>query len=231
MKRFFFLFPLLFLSVLSACARNAPDSAVSRAPYFSEIYTVHTLCTLQADEAFPFEQEDTAYLILDCSIQEVLAPSAANTDLQTGDRVLVWAAVTSGQEDALTELFLSADSLIVNGALREVRLAPGTAEHDRFTAQWGKDSLSYTVPQTEDTLSFLDLPPCLFPSLRDWGILPIREGVLDGASLESALEGDVVFSLEEARPEEGLYFQNGDATEDVWDALGRYLSQKDRSLL
>ena len=177
---------------------------------------------------FSFETEDGAsYLVLSCSVQEVLAPSS----LREAEEVLVWTEVPEVQEEALTELFLSADSLIVNGALREVRLAPGTAEHDRFTAQWGKDSLSYTVPQTEDTLSFLDLPPCLFPSLRDWGILPIREGVLDGASLESALEGDVVFSLEEARPEEGLYFQNGDATEDVWDALGRYLSQKDRSLL
>ena len=217
MKRFFFLFPLLFLSVLSACARNAPDSAVSRAPYFSEIYTVHTLCTLQADEAFPFEQEYTAYLILDCSIQEVLAPSAANTDLQTGDRVLVWAAVTSGQEDALTELFLSADSLIVNGGLQDVPLAAGSPDEEAFLAQLGQ--------------SAAPLPPCLFPQLRYWGILPFREDALDSASLESILDGDVVFSLEETRPEEGLYFQNGDTLSQVCSALERYIRQTDFSLL
>ena len=210
---------MLLLCILSlpGCGRREPDPAVSRAPYFSEVYNVHTLCSVYVNNAFSFEQEDSTYLILECSIQEILAPSSGNTDLRAEDEILVWAAVTSGQEDALTELFLSADSLIVNGGLQDVPLAAGSPDEEAFLAQLGQ--------------SAAPLPPCLFPQLRYWGILPFREDALDSASLESILDGDVVFSLEETRPEEGLYFQNGDTLSQVCSALERYIRQTDFSLL
>ena len=223
---------LIYISVLPGCGAENPEPAVSRAPYFSEIYTVHTLCTARVNSVFLFETEDdpsSSYLIMECAIQEVLAPSIPNIDFRTEDEVLVWADITQikTQEESLTELFLSTDVLIVNGKLREVHFSPNTSSHDSFVALWGKESLTYTVSETEDTVSVLELPPCLFPELRYWGILPIRNSILDASAMESAMAGDVVFSLDEIRPEEGLYFQNGDGLKNVCSALERYVVRKE----
>ena len=218
-----FIAALALVMLLPGCADAQPESAVSRAPYFEEAYTPETVCSVTVDGVFFFEEEDQVYLVLDCTAREVLRPKRASAEFSDGADVLVWVDITevSDRKEALAELLGAAETLVVNGRRREPSLPKGTEVQDSFLALWGKEEPVYSE---EDLLV---LPPCVFPKLDDWGVLPFVDGALDGGALEEAI-GDhdgfeMAFSIDEARPEEKLYFQNGDTLDAVCRGLSKYV--------
>lgn len=215
---------------------NPPDG--SRAPYFSETHALapdgrDSLCAVTVDRVLEHRYETTGYdsLVLQATVEEVFGGARS---FSQGDSILVWVGIDdlrpftyTAQEEVdqsvkeLRRILEEADSLILYGLNVQPILLQNTPDCDLWLADTEGTSYSYVL--WEPGKYRLDLPPSVrIPCLIDWGILPIREGVLDGEPLETVVEtagGEMAFDLDQALPLGGQHFKNGDAAGDVYEAM------------
>lgn len=240
---------LAVLLLLSGCGgknveiqQPPPDS--SRSLYFSETHALHphlgeVMAALKVDQVLDHLYTDAmdfeAVAVL-ATVEEVFAASVP-IDFGPGDPVILWvdtrdlfAYTTTPREETeqavqdLRDILSAADSLVVHARTdQEALIQPDTPEYQ----YWLGDTQAEYQAISEDGLEKLNLPPSLRAGdLAAWSVLPIRDGALEGGPLAEALRPRaLVYSLEEARPEEGRFFQEGDSKETVYEGIRRFVKE------
>lgn len=174
------------------------------------------------------------YLVLNCSVKQIFCQDIFT--LAAGDPVWVWVGLSecSQSEDDLRTLLSDADSLVVNGREQEeVYISVDSVDGRQWLSETGQDEIgTFFTTQFGGPATFLDVPPCVAISsysLRNWCVLPIKDGHFYAQDMIAALEkSGCSMNIDVVQPDPSLqiYFQDGCTDQELYAGIEQMLESE-----
>ena len=181
-----------------------------------------------------FPDSQAAYMVAECTLEKVFYSNVTSRDedrgypVSEGDTWYLWLELEEWEsnEQVMRQLLETADSFVIDAHQCGPYYRPDSECWEHILMEY--DPVDYAPDEYRMVEPSVDID-----GLLSWRLIPVIDGRVDAESMEqtvvalSDLRHEMMFSIDETDPENGLYFRDGSTTEELYSALDRYVSEYD----
>ena len=248
MKRYVALLLTVWLLFLSGCGDEEPQLAAQFSPCAFSFYhqllpadsgTVQLIAHISVERVWDglyamddFPDSQAVYMVAECTLEKVFYSNVTSRDedrghpASEGDTWYLWLELEEWEsnEQVMRQLLETADSFVIDAHQCGPYYRPDSERWERILMEY--DPADYAPDEYRMVEPSVDID-----GLLSWRLIPVIDGRVDAESMEqtvvalSDLRHEMMFSIDETDPENGLYFCDGSTVEELYDGLSRYVGE------